>query len=56
MAFSKTTDSTHQDILDLIDSATHPDNMGYTEAVSFLEELSADIDGRIDALNEENED
>lgn len=42
-------------ILKQIDRATAPEAMTPQEAVEFLEELSADLDGRIDALKEEND-
>lgn len=42
-------------ILQNIDDATHPDKMSSTDAIDFLEELSADLDGRIDALRDEND-
>jgi hypothetical protein len=42
-------------ILDDIDEATVPDKMSWREAIEFLEELSADLDGRIETLREENE-
>lgn len=44
-----------EQILDEIDRATAPDVMDWREALEFLEELSTDLDGRIEALREENE-
>jgi hypothetical protein len=40
-------------IMDLVDHETG--EMTPQEAIEFLEELSADIDGRIEALKEEND-
>jgi hypothetical protein len=48
-------DSKRFGILDDIDDLTTQDKMDYQEAIEFLEELSADIDGRIETLREENE-
>jgi ABC-type Na+ transport system ATPase subunit NatA len=42
-------------ILDTIDDATSLDKMTAREAIEFLGELNADIEGRIEALYEENE-
>lgn len=47
-------DPKREQILNEIDRATAPDVMGWREALQFLEELSADLDGRIEALREEN--
>lgn len=44
-----------QQVMDLIDEQTLPGKMNPEEAIAHLEELSADIDGRIMALKEENE-
>ncbi len=52
---AKNNDSKRYAILDEIDEATNQHVMDYEEAIEFLEELSADIDGRIEALREENE-
>lgn len=49
-------DSEREAILEQIDRATAPGKMTWTEAKEFLEELATDIDGRIEALKEENED
>jgi hypothetical protein len=47
-------DTSRKLILDMIDESTEPNKMGPAEAVAFLEELSTDIDGRIEGLKEEN--
>lgn len=42
-------------ILDTIDEATSLDRMTVHEAIEFLAELNTDIEGRIEALYEEND-
>lgn len=44
-----------QRILDLVDEDTKPEKMSPREAIEHLEELSSDIDARIDALKAEND-
>jgi hypothetical protein len=39
---------------DVIDEATAPHNMKPEEAIEFLEEISTNIDGKIEAVREEN--
>ena len=41
------------EILDMLDHATHPKRMGKQEALELLGELKADLEGRIEALKEE---
>jgi hypothetical protein len=40
-------------IMDMVD--THTQGMAPEQAIEFLDELGADIDGRIEALRDENE-
>jgi hypothetical protein len=49
-------DAQREAILEQIDQATEPGKMRWRAAKEFLEELVTDIDGRIEALKEENED
>ena len=49
-------DRQREQVLNKIDDITAPAVMGWKEAKTFLEELAADIDARIEALKEENED
>ena len=42
-------------IMQAVDTCTHPDKMTPGEAIEFLDELGADIEGRIEALKEEND-
>jgi hypothetical protein len=42
-------------ILETIDEATSLDKMTAGDAIEFLTELNADIEGRIEALYEEND-
>jgi hypothetical protein len=42
-------------IMDEVDEATHPEAMGWKEAKEFLEEMVGDLQCRIEALVEENE-
>lgn len=42
-----------EDILHAIDKATEPKKMTKKEALDWLEELGADLDGRCDALKDE---
>lgn len=44
---------TRDQILRLIDEATEPKAMSEQDALDWLEELAADIDGRIDALRDQ---
>jgi hypothetical protein len=41
-------------VLQMIDEATEPKRMRPSEALTFLEELHTDIDGRIEGLKEEH--
>lgn len=50
------TQDTKDSILMRIDDATHPDAMTQEEALEFLEELSSDIEARIDGLKSDVED
>ena len=42
-------------IMESVDEATAPGKMTPQEAIEFLQELSADVDGRIEALKDEND-
>jgi len=42
-------------ITDLIDDDTHPEQMEPQEAIAYLEELTADLNDRIEALKKEND-
>lgn len=44
---------TTQSILDNIDNVTHPDKMSKNEALKFLKDLHACIEGRCEALEAE---
>jgi malate synthase len=47
-------DASRELILRLIDETTEPDKMDPSQAVAFLQELHADIEGRIEGLRDEN--
>lgn len=44
---------TIDDIMDLIDNQTHPDKLTKQEALDYLQEISAQLVGRIEALQHE---
>lgn len=52
---ARDSDEKRSEILEEIDSATAPGKMTWQEAKGFLEELVTDLEGRIEALKEENE-
>jgi hypothetical protein len=41
------------EIMDLIDNQTHPDQMTKPEALEYLQDIAAQLVGRIEALQEE---
>jgi hypothetical protein len=50
----KVMDANREIVLQLIDEATEPKRMRPAEALTFLEELHTDIDGRIEGLKDEH--
>lgn len=48
-------DDKRAEIMEDVDSATAPGKMTWQEAKAFLEEMVTDLEARIEALKEENE-
>lgn len=53
MAKKKSGPSKKDEILELVDDATKPDEMSGSEALEFLEGLQSDIEARIDGLRDD---